>query len=344
MHSSTAASWHVPYISVSPHPLLEPPVVPSSSSHSQVTSSRGVAFRSRHLTQPSSPPPTLTTSLSYVEGTLRARGREPFQAFLRASIMRHTNRAGDSRKKVALNACTNAQTLGFLSRILAPPSPTATLTPKTPPDSPAIFHYTLPSPGLVSPLTLFEKFGKGSTYGTLSHGCEPWVEEVDFRSSGYYNPRIVDDSFDVARDHKGMPSLDQISARMTSQGRFCTPDSESASKRATRLPTFLTSRIPERLPITGYQSKMPIGPSKSHIASSAVPRCTTLALPGLRKRRAQDMVSTLKRRTMSSEQCLTELDGTSERSRKRNSAPPETSPLRQRDGFKHPVLLLPGGF
>lgn len=69
-----------------------------------------------------------------------------------------------------------------------------------------------------------------------------------------------------------------------------------------------------------------------------------MALPGLRERRAQDMVSTLRRRTISTERRLIELDGISERSRKRNSAPAETSPLQQRDGFKHPVLLLPGSF
>lgn len=161
----------------------------------------------------------------------------------------------------------------FLSRVLAPPSPTATLTPKTPPDSPAIFHYTLPSPGLVSPLTLFERLGKGSTYGTLSHSCEPWVEEIDFRSLGYHNPRIIGDkshSFDVARDHKGMPSLDQITARMNCQGRFCTRDSENATNRATRFPTFLTPRIPKRLPVTADQSKMPIRPSELHVCVMAL--------------------------------------------------------------------------
>lgn len=32
----------------------------------------------------------------------------------------------------------------FLSKVLAPPSPTATTLPKTPPESPAIFHYVCP--------------------------------------------------------------------------------------------------------------------------------------------------------------------------------------------------------
>jgi hypothetical protein len=63
-----------------------------------------------------------------------------------------------------------------------------------------------------------------------------------------------------------------------------------------------------------------------------------------RARRAHDMVSTLKRRTMLMEYRNTELDGMSDRSRKRRSAPADLSPFQERDGFKHPVLFLPGGF
>ena len=53
----------------------------------------------------------------------------------------------------------------FLARLLASPSssPTTLTTPVTPPDSPAEFHYTLPSPGLVSPLALFETLGINSS-------------------------------------------------------------------------------------------------------------------------------------------------------------------------------------
>lgn len=123
----------------------------------------------------------------------------------------------------------------FLSKVLAPPSPTATLTPKTPPESPAIFHYTLPSPGLVSPLALFETSGGNSMHGVpLYASCKPWVEQVDFRFPSYNNCKTL-------ADHKGMPSLDQISARMTFRGRACTLVSGNDSvTRPTRLPAFLT--------------------------------------------------------------------------------------------------------
>jgi hypothetical protein len=48
----------------------------------------------------------------------------------------------------------------FLSKLHAPPSPTATTTPETPPESPLVFHYTLPSPCLTSPLAVFEAVDK----------------------------------------------------------------------------------------------------------------------------------------------------------------------------------------
>lgn len=152
----------------------------------------------------------------------------------------------------------------FLSRVLAPPSPTATLTPKTPPDSPAIFHYTLPSPGLVSPLTHLETLGRNSIHGPISFGCKPWIEQVDFRSSRYSRPIGIDGtprSSDVARDHKGMPSLDQISARISAR---------VSTKRATRLPALLSpSHIPAYheldLPVGVDKLSMPMESSKLNV-------------------------------------------------------------------------------
>lgn len=259
----------------------------------------------------------------------------------------------------------------FLSRILAPPSPTATLTPKTPPDSPAIFHYTLPSPGLISPIAHFETLERNSTYGVLPYVCEPWVEQIDFRSSRCNNLAEVDgksSSIDVARDYKGMPSLDQISARMNFQGHLRT---KVSAKYATRLPAFLLPSDHDLcLPLAADQQKSSIELSNSHVCiiasdtviltiyfqipTTIVPRSDTMALPTLsestlcsldsRARKAYVMVSTLKRRTISTEHCFTELDRTSERSRKRYSAPADLSPFQERDDFKHPVLLLPGGF
>lgn len=66
----------------------------------------------------------------------------------------------------------------FLSKIGAPPSPTAISLPKTPPESPAIFHYSLPSPGLVSPLAHFETLEEEDDEFAPR---KVWVEQVDFK-------------------------------------------------------------------------------------------------------------------------------------------------------------------
>ncbi|KAF8222599.1 hypothetical protein L208DRAFT_1455072 [Tricholoma matsutake] len=362
----SAAVWHIPQISISPAPPEETAIEPYSPfQFIPVTSGDEASFRSRHLT----PPPTLAAFdqnplYPGEDDTLdtSAVAHEPFQPPLQASTNKDVgiggNRAGGLQKKIVPNAHIKSQAARraiFLSRILAPPSPTATLTPKTPPDSPAIFHYTLPSPGLISPIAHFETLERNSTYGVLPYVCEPWVEQIDFRSSRCNNLAEVDgksSSIDVARDYKGMPSLDQISARMNFQGHLRT---KVSAKYATRLPAFLLPSDHDLcLPLAADQQKSSIELSNSHIPTTIVPRSDTMALPTLsestlcsldsRARKAYVMVSTLKRRTISTEHCFTELDRTSERSRKRYSAPADLSPFQERDDFKHPVLLLPGGF
>jgi hypothetical protein len=66
----------------------------------------------------------------------------------------------------------------FLSKIEALPSPTAASLPVTPPESPAIFHFSLPSPGLISPLALFETLDNDG--GREQRPVR--VEQVDFRA------------------------------------------------------------------------------------------------------------------------------------------------------------------
>ncbi|KAG8736051.1 hypothetical protein FRC10_009855 [Ceratobasidium sp. 414] len=80
----------------------------------------------------------------------------------------------------------------FLSKIAAPPSPTAVEIAVTPPESPAVFHFTLPSPGLASPLELFETI----------KSRDSWVEHVDYSNNC------------TKRMPSRLPSLDQITARL----------------------------------------------------------------------------------------------------------------------------------
>ncbi|KAF8310817.1 hypothetical protein DL93DRAFT_2099136 [Clavulina sp. PMI_390] len=85
-------------------------------------------------------------------------------------------KTGDLRRDVFFKAHEERQRQSFLSRLLATPSssPTTLTTPVTPPDSPAEFHYTLPSPGLVSPLACFENLNNALSPGNSS--VEGWGE------------------------------------------------------------------------------------------------------------------------------------------------------------------------
>lgn len=113
----------------------------------------------------------------------------------------------------------------------APPSPTATVTPKTPPESPAIFHYSLPSPGLESPIAMFENLSLSEMMG------QPWVEQVDFRLPGKPMRLPVPKTAPALSKRKVLPSLDQITARLSSH----TTGGNKDGSRSPRLPSFLQS-------------------------------------------------------------------------------------------------------
>ena len=141
----------------------------------------------------------------------------------------------------------------FLSKIEALPSPTAASLPVTPPESPAVFHFSLPSPGLVSPLALFE------TLDNEVNSRHIRVEQVDFRAkarqeaealaslTGYMNQslQVHGLSFSTQETEKrsqprphcgsqGLPSLDQISQRL--RGNITV---QRAPSPGSRLPAFL---------------------------------------------------------------------------------------------------------
>ncbi|KAK0505881.1 hypothetical protein EDD18DRAFT_1342233 [Armillaria luteobubalina] len=358
----------LPQISISPAPPQEVSEEPFSPFAWAVAPPDGEkeSFRPIHL----SPPPVnsrfvrqlspLRPSEAPVSGKGLERGR--FEALLRASKERNT--AAIERRAL------------FLSKILAPPSPTATCLPKTPPESPAIFHYTLPSPGLVSPLALFDSLNNDkSGTGPLTYPREPWIEQVDFRlpsppKDGLTSSAPATIAIYEPQPPKPLPSLDQITARLSTQRL---PSSEGNSiARTTRLPAFLTQpRQPpigtDRPTLSVGRLKMPVNTSRPsftepkhslqppalEIKTIRVPRTARvsqlsefnlLALDS-RERRAKNMLSTLRRRTLPMEISLSaqEMDS-EERKWRRHSAPADLTPCKPRSGFEHPVLLLPGGF
>ncbi|KAH7334559.1 hypothetical protein B0J17DRAFT_673864 [Rhizoctonia solani] len=200
--SPLSPSRSVPSIYVSPAdspartdtPLLEP-----SSPEESLSS------RSNHLL----PPPVVSPhrrALSPVKAMdKQGLDQATFQDLLIANRERASKRlvcpADRLRREVVVKAHHTKQLERralFLSRITAPPSPTSAETAVTPPESPAIFHFSLPSPGLASPLELFE---------TVT-SRERWIEEVDYNKKALRTP--ARDAFPTAR----LPSLDQITARL----------------------------------------------------------------------------------------------------------------------------------
>lgn len=270
----------------------------------------------------------------------------------------------------------------FLSKVQAPPSPRSTLLPKTPPESPALFHYSLPSPGLRSPLTAFanEDFGKPR---------ESWVEQVDFRLPEQEYVKPPPRSASLFKTKK-LPSLDQITAHLSNQ--VMSHDGIGPqSRHTTRLPAFLQSvaatkteavegakprpmlpagvgrlhfpvrsasppnEEPAKLEIRCPSPRLPPSPCspKLQIKTTVVPHTSShspvdltegnlRALDLARERTAQTMLVRLRRRTVVPEG-LSGDDGVDERKLRRHSAPPEL-PLCERVGFTNPRLNLPGAF
>ena len=250
----------------------------------------------------------------------------------------------------------------FLSKFQAPPSPTAMMTPKTPPESPAIFHYSLPSPGLESPLTLFESWSG-------NHAPHTWMERVDFRLVEQSEPK-PSLSHSSTKSALGVPSLDQISARLIPRHAkldnakiVCDAHANEESPRPSigigrlRMPLRTQAIIPQ----SGSQQTestfskpvpLPLSPAKTFV----IPRCpasTTAQLTesnlnslNSRDQKASNMLFTLRKRTLSSECKPTSVqeEELPPKLRWRRSAPADMTPLRARSGFQHPVLASPGGF
>jgi hypothetical protein len=178
----------------------------------------------------------------------------------------------------------------FLSKLQAPPSPSAVSLPKTPPDSPAIFHYTLPSPGLNSPLALFDALSHNTLASIGLQSVEPWVEQVDFRllednestpSSRSVVPAMRTEHSKLG---KSMPSLDQISAHLSSHRSIApVPHSVSHSEKSPlRLPAFLLSpsaessraSVPTDAVVGGLSkpiSRLPIGVGRLQMPGRLLP-------------------------------------------------------------------------
>ncbi|KAI0082185.1 hypothetical protein K474DRAFT_834316 [Panus rudis PR-1116 ss-1] len=392
----------VPEISIS----LAPPVEPVKEPYSPFSPVQ-------HLKEPDSPRPALLSpppvispysprKLSPLRPADAGRGgidQDRFEAMLRATRERNASvcgkRSPDLRKEIAMKMHKSKQVERralFLSKVMAPPSPTATFAPKTPPESPAVFHYSLPSPGLESPIAVFETMGLESPYESPRL---TWVEQVDYRMPGANYGKCAPRSAPVFK-RKQLPSLAEITARLSFN--VSGPDSGLTSRNAGRLPAFLRSdaraenvtvqdapklkrplplnvgrlQFPSRINTATSETSSPTihspkpclpPPSPStatapelEVVTQVVPR-TPFKSPteftednvralaaGSRERTAHDMLTRLRRRTVTpptpGQHELTEAE---ERKLRRHSAPPELQ-QRERTGFTTPKLNLPGAF
>ncbi len=142
--------------------------------------------------------------------------------------------------------------------------------PKTPPESPAVFHYTLPSPGLVSPLALFDALGLDDPDAANKVPLMPWVEQVDYRLAKEpeqpATPMVVVTPADnvtctpETRGHKrgrSIPSLEQITERFSNtQSATSVTPLPNPVRTSSRLPAFLaqrTTETPGRQPLRSIQ-------------------------------------------------------------------------------------------
>lgn len=246
---------------------------------------------------------------------------------------------------------------------MAPPSPNSTAIPKTPPESPAIFHYTLPSPGLVSPLSLFDSVDGSNYRDSLAITCQPWVEQVHFRLP---DTKLEGKQAEMCSG-QSLPSLDQISARLLSRipgleppqphkvllsevtprsrpplnvGRLKMPSRASTTQKSSHMPVSPSPVLPEIQVTTLFVSQV------SHASATQLSESNLRAFNS-RENRSHTMLTTLRRRTLSSQFVLDVLD-TSDKGGstkwKRQSAPAELLAAQKRSGFDHSILSFPGGF
>lgn len=237
-----------------------------------------------------------------------------------------------------------------------------------------MFHYALPSPGLESPLAMYEY---------LENECvtsKPWVEQVDYRLPFPSKPAPIKARASSRPTGKGLPSLAQISARMSAKQLSGTQEAAAAPRR---LPSFLQQKQqpdadaqqPERkasppplnvgrLRMPGTRSPSPPAPEvkvervysapispkspELQVTTTLVPRTVSttrnLTERNLEALLRQNVIKSLRRQSTTGDKAVIQgkKEG-DERLRRRHSAPAEL-PKRERTEFKHQVLNHRAGF
>lgn len=325
-------------------------------------------YRSQYLAPPPVMSPIRGTQAQQRPSNKKGLDKDRFDELLRASRERISSgrKAQDLRKEVALKVHKTKQVerrAMFLSKLDARPTADATMTPVTPPESPAVFHFSLPSPGLVSPLALFETLEKGG----LEQRRTGWVEQIDFRAQAQEKKEKA-----KRRSHARIPSLDEISARMRPTPQLAAQQPTGTTARAPiPLPAFLSSRttttvaIPPRKPeVQGPLPPVPttlkraplviparrrspdLAPLSVEVprvmitsASPVTPTASTTPAPKPATR-APIVISAAVPSPAVPQGRAERANAMVERLRKRISAPAALPAIRE----QHPILLVRGGF
>lgn len=219
---------------------------------------------------------------------------------------------------------------------------------------------------MVSPLALFESLGDDPSVAC----SQPWVEQVDFRLPALKSI-LPSRSKTATKKLQSLPSLEEITARLTSCNHdprlLSSAHARPANERRRLAIGVGRLQIPVRSPQptkVGCSTILPPGSPRSplspqlQITTIVVPRSASLSPTELsetnllaldsRQRRAREMLSALKRRTIPSDKGRNGRDdamseASDDRKFRRQSAPADLFP-RPRTGFEHPILKLPGAF
>jgi hypothetical protein len=208
-------------------------------------------------------------------------------------------------------------------------------------------------------------------YEYLEEECvtsKPWTEQVDFRLPKSAVPSKRNCPALSFKSGKGLPSLDEISARLSFKNL------SGAHQATPRLPSFLQKKQvaavePVTTPITVGRLRLPgsrsrgaspppeqqvyeVPPSpvtpRLQVTTTVIPRMpksipTNLTESNLEAFSRSHLLKSVRRRSLASPSPVPVPTTPIERAIRRRSAPAEL-PLRARSQFKHPVLDLPGGF
>lgn len=316
-----------------------PPAYSLTDENSQLVTVDEDDFRPTYLAPPPNVvpirPPGLRLASSALPTDKKGLEKARFDDLLRSSRDRGAAKRpmNDLRREVGIkvhHAKQEERRATFLAKIRALPSPTATMTPATPPESPAEFHFSLPSPGLVSPLAMFETHeSKGETWveridyqltakaDLLSPTSPPVVRIGAFRldsttlpmSARRSSARLLPIGGGAAAHGRGMaivpprrtssipssaaPSLHQITARIASTGPRVTVTAPARPRPA--LPSFLLERT--KCAPSAAAAPPPAIVVSAHTRPKSADLGSFMAVENARVQKGTEMMMKLKRRS-----------------------------------------------